>query len=368
MSGTARQWSDFFPIGVKIAQPDLVLPISSNLRKITSQWFDRRDKSSGDDKAHAYCYNDANHVKVATKNGSGARSLNSLPQTIGSTMSSSIFLLTIFSGLIHAGWNLTAKRSSLNLSVNWLAQLAALGLLSTIALAHGGITMPSGEAAGYVLAAGVIQALYFLLLSLAYRLGDVSVVYPIARGLGVAGANIVGLCAFAEQPTPIGALGVGVVSLGTATIGFAALRRSRAALTSVGLAILIGSTLAIGSFVDKRGVLMLDPFFYLALVYAVSAVTSAPYFLAPAQRPALGAACREHKRSAVIIGFGASLGYVIILFAFRLGPVGYTAAVREVAVVLGAALGIVVLKEAVTLSKVVGVVAILTGIVLIRLA
>lgn len=283
-------------------------------------------------------------------------------------MQSDVFLMVLASGLLHAVWNIVAKRASQNKAVNWLAQFVALAVLSTVAIARGGFVPAEPQSFLLVAWAGVSQMIYFMALAHAYRLGDISVVYPIARGLGVGGAAVVGLLLFGDSPSTFGIAGVACVALGTAAIGLAALRASRAAWPSLGFAMVVAATLINSVIVDKQGAQAFDPVAYLALVYCVSCCTTTAFFMSASRRQDIVLALKTQKAAIVAIGIGSSFSYLIILFAFRLGPLGYTVAVRECSVVLGALFGVWVLKEAVTPAKVVGVLAIVLGVVMIRLA
>lgn len=283
-----------------------------------------------------------------------------------------IFLLVLASGLLHAVWNFAAKKSSGNLASGWLAQFVAMFFLFSIA----GVRYAYGARGGtpfeptiilYIAGAGFLQAMYFLLLANAYQLGDVSVVYPIARGVGVAGAAMVGIFSYNEVPTVLGFAGCTAVACGAAFIGFASYTHSLAGRRSVELAVMVGLCLAFGSFIDKRAVSTFDPPLYLAFVYICAILLSSPYYLARKRRSRVRNALMMHTRSIFIIGIGASFTYLIILYALQRGPLGYIAAVREVSIVFGAATGVYLLKEKITRSKVIGLSVIALGIVLIRL-
>lgn len=286
-------------------------------------------------------------------------------------MNPEVFALILLSGAIHALWNFFAKKSATNLSVSWVAQLVALSLLLSVAAFRfwSGTSyapVPAPQSLLWVVLAGLVQAGYFLLLTLAYQTGDVSVVYPIARGIGVAGASVSGIFFYHDAPSFQGMLGCVIVAVGTAYIGISTALKSRSSFRSVWLAGAVGICLAMGSAIDKMGALSFDPPLYLALVYVVSCLLGSSYFLTGPRRTDVVMAIRHRKRPIMIIGLGASIGYLIILFALRLGPLGYTSAVREISIILGSASGILFLGERLTKTKCIGLTAILVGILLIR--
>jgi uncharacterized membrane protein len=118
---------------------------------------------------------------------------------------------------------------------------------------------------------------------------------------------------------------------------------------------------------DDRGVRHLDPLAYLALQNLVPALVFAA-LLARRGGPALRAAWACDRRSIVVVGAGSALSYLCALHAFRLGPVGPAAALRELSVVLGVLLGVLVLGERATPRRLAAVASILAGAVLLRLS
>src|SRR5207249_1471948 len=99
-------------------------------------------------------------------------------------MASSAFALVLAAATLHALWNLAARRAEGNIGVFWLGLvLAALFLLPTALLSTSSLGRVEGLP--YLLATAAIHAAYFALLAAAYRHGELSVVYPLARGTGV---------------------------------------------------------------------------------------------------------------------------------------------------------------------------------------
>ena len=278
-----------------------------------------------------------------------------------------IFLQVLLSGVIHALWNFAAKKSSGNLAVNWLAQFVGAFVLLPFAMAENGFVQISSLGFKCVIAAGVIQSFYFWLLSASYRTGEISVVYPVARGLGIAGSAAVGIFFFGDLVSTIGSVGIVTISSGTLIIGIGQMRQRGANLVPLFFAAAVALSLVFSAYVDKAGVAVAPAATYLCLVYVVSSLFSAPLFLLR-YREGVSIAIKSQKRLVGVVGTGAAFSYLIILFAMRTGPLGYILAVREIAVVGGAVLGVSFLQEEVTKSKVLGIIAIVFGIVLIKLS
>ncbi len=133
-------------------------------------------------------------------------------------MSSGLLLLVLASAFIHAGWNFTARKVLGNLPVYWLG-LCLAGLVGGpfACLAATGAALREGLP--FMLATGVINALYFAVLAKAYETGEIALVYPIARGFGL--ACTVGLAAafLGERLSAAGAAGLAAVGTGIVLLG-----------------------------------------------------------------------------------------------------------------------------------------------------
>jgi drug/metabolite transporter (DMT)-like permease len=121
------------------------------------------------------------------------------------------------------------------------------------------------------------------------------------------------------------------------------------------------------SIVDKLAVGSIHPVVYISAMFSLSALGLMPYVLRH-RRADCRRAWQGFKPYIGIIGVGSFATYLIILFAFRLGPASYVVAAREAAVVIGALLGRLFLRERFTLSRAAGMIAIVCGLVLVKVA
>jgi multidrug transporter EmrE-like cation transporter len=279
-------------------------------------------------------------------------------------MNLTAFALVVAAACLHALWNLAAKRVSGNLGVLWLGLCLAGVALAPFALAS---AVRSFDPAGlpYLAATGLIHAAYFGLLAAAYRRGELSVVYPLSRGTGVAGTALLARAVVGEGVSALGALVIGSVCLGIVLLALREVRRPAARGRPWLLALLVGLTITAYSVVDKLGVGLVSPVVYLAGLATVTGVALAPFVLLR-----YGQECREawrgHKRTSLGVGL-ASLGtYLLVLAAFRQAHASSVVAARELAIAV--VLGVAVLKEPLTVPKAVSTAAILVGVVLVKLA
>jgi uncharacterized membrane protein len=284
-------------------------------------------------------------------------------------MTPHVFLLVIFSAFCHATWNFAARKAAGNLMAIWLGLWIGCAVILPVAI---GVIIYSGVHATVqltgivcIIATGLIHSVYFRLLAAAYEEGEISLVYPIARGSGIAFTAILAGLLLKEQLTLVGIIGIGLVCLGILALGREAHQRVDDKKTTM-LALCIGASIVAYSLVDKVGVGYIHPVVYIWSMFLIAGITLTP-FLVRRYRVRLAKEARQNIGYAMIIGIGSVGTYLMILFAFTRGPVGYIVAVREFAVVLGALAGIIFLKERLTMAKALAIGIIVVGVVGIKL-
>jgi len=228
-------------------------------------------------------------------------------------------------------------------------------------------THAAGQLTGIacIIATGLIHSIYFRLLAAAYEEGEISLVYPIARGSGVAFTAILAGLLLKEQLTFPGAIGIGLVCVGIISLGREAHKRvddKKAIRLSLG----IGASIVAYSIVDKIGVGYSHPVVYIWSMFLIAGIVLTP-LLIRRYRGQMRQVARQYKGYAAIIGVGSVGTYLMILFAYTRGPVNYIVAVREFAVVLGALAGVIFLKERLTMVKALAICIIVIGVIGIKL-
>ena len=284
-------------------------------------------------------------------------------------MSGPALVLVVCAAILHAIWNALAKRADNQFVFLWCSVSLATALLLPLGL----LRLPGEPAPAsglpFVAASVAIHALYFWALGRAYRHGDFSRVYPMARGLGVALVPLVALPLFGEHLSWLGSLGVGLVVLGIVTLGampVATTSVARASGAGTFWALVTGLTIAAYSLVDKAGVARLHPMPYIALMGACLSVVLAPIVLA--DRPALGREWRRHWRTILVASAMNLTSYLLVLFAFRLSKVGYVVASRELSILFSAFIGSLWLGEGRLGPRLAGASVVLAGVVCVALA
>lgn len=148
-------------------------------------------------------------------------------------MNATAITLILVAAVAHASWNLFSKQASVTGAVSfiWLMSAAATALYAPAVAVAVLVQQPRLTWLSWVFLAGtgVLQAGYFLFLQTGYRLGDLSLVYPIGRGTGALLAALAGLLIFGERPGPVGIAGIACIVAGIVVIGMPARARAGAA-------------------------------------------------------------------------------------------------------------------------------------------
>ncbi len=274
-------------------------------------------------------------------------------------MPAAALVLALMSAVSSAVWNLLVKQSPDTEAATAVAIVIGVILFSP-SLALGGIRAAAWPFIG---ASAALELSYFALLATAYRRAELSLVFPLARGLAPVLVLLIGLAAL-HVPASTGELaGVLLVAAGAAAVRGI---RLAGGLADTGVALLIAACIAGYTLVDKHGVSLASPAAYLEAVMALLAL---PYlaFVARA-RGSLRPLRRELRPRSAIIGIGIIGGYDLVLYGLRLAAAAPVAAVRESSVVIGTALAAVVLRERVGPARFCGACLVAAGVTVLAFA
>ena len=269
-------------------------------------------------------------------------------------MSGGALALALGAAVLHAGWNVLLAGSRDTAASTAGVLIFGVALLAVPAVLTGGV---SSEAVPFIAASACLELAYFVLLARAYDGGEVSVIYPIARGSAPVVVLVFGAIALNENVSAGAAVGVlsiaaGVLLVGCGAFPFRFARESATPLRDVWFGLAIGLVIASYTLVDSEAVEHADPIAYLALVVAPCA---AVYPAVTGTRPDLS------PRSALTAAatFGA---FLMVLAAFRLAPAAPVAAVRESSVVIATLFAAVFLHEAVSVWRIAGALCVVGGV------
>jgi uncharacterized membrane protein len=278
-------------------------------------------------------------------------------------------LLVLTSSVFHVAWNSLVKTSGDPLATATRAVgLGVLAVTPAAILAWLMTGRPTLAPEGWliVVISGLVSAAYFVPLSAAYRRGALSSVYPVARGTGALLGVAIGVAILGEQLEPAGMVGVALLLGGT--LAAASTVASRA---TVGPALLAGLLVAGYSALDRVGVRTGPPWLYAWILWSVcglgllawgvavarfragragpgAAVASGPGAHLVAAARTYSATIRADRREvlrSLLAGLLMIGTYMLILLAFAIAPLAGVAPLREATTILAAAWGVVVLGE-----------------------
>jgi drug/metabolite transporter (DMT)-like permease len=274
--------------------------------------------------------------------------------------------LVLTAAVAHATWNFLAKGGSREPAfIAAFSTVAAVvwlpAAIVAAAVAHQGF---GGIELGIIAVSSLLDAAYFVLLAQAYRAGDLSLVYPLARGTGPALSVAGAVLLFGERLTPLAAAGSALVIAGIVVMSWpGSLARGREAAASIAFAVATGAIIASYTLWDSRGVDRVTPLVFEYGRELLRASIFLPLALVTAGgRGSLREVWREHRLAAVGVGVLSPGAYVLVLAALTMAPVTYVAPAREVSIVFGAVLGWRLLGESEPLRRVGGACAIVAGV------
>jgi drug/metabolite transporter (DMT)-like permease len=250
--------------------------------------------------------------------------------------------LVIVAAFIHATWNILLKRVRGGLSFLWFVDVLQ-GFVFAPWIAW--VVWSERPRLGWaewtcIVGSAVIHIAYYLFLQRGYRMGDISLVYPIARGSGPMLSSIVAILFLGERPGVFGILGITAIGIGifflTGGLQRIAHPKIRAAIIA---GLLTGASIATYTVWDKYAVSVVhvSPILLDLLANPIQAL-----FLTPLiwnRRAEISTYWRQQRSELFGVTLLNPISYILILMAMTVAPVSQIAPVREVSTLIGAAIG-----------------------------
>lgn len=287
------------------------------------------------------------------------------------------FALIILAGLIHAGWNIAAKKAGGDARFAFFTAVLMMVVWAPLGwwLGRDAVPLWGAREWAFIVASGLLHVLYYVILLRGYRRADLTVVYPLARGSGPLLSSFVAITLLGEQLSWLGALGIAGVVGGVFLIagGPALLRATHdpAARTRVhagmGYGLLTGAFIAAYTVVDGYAVkvLLMSPILVDYMGNFVRVAVLAPTVLR--DLPTARSLWVVQWRFALLVAVVSPVAYVLVLFAMREAPMSHVAPAREVSMLFAALLGGHLLNEGDRLARLAGAVLIAAGVVALAL-
>lgn len=271
----------------------------------------------------------------------------------------------LLAAVTHATWNLAAKRAAGSRHFVWLYSVGSVVLYAPAVLWILVYQRPQFELIhwGALLMTGVLHMGYSLLLQAGYRVSDLSLVYPLARGTGPLLAFVAATFILKEPASAYSVLGVLLVVGGILMVSGLANEPHKAPRAGIALGMLTGVFIAAYTINDGWAVktLLISPFIVDFSGNVVRILVLSP--MALRDRAGLLAEARLYRKPVLIVAVLGPLGYILVLFAMKHAPVGHVAPMRELATLVGTYFGARLLKERVTSVRLVGAVLIVSGVI-----
>ncbi len=280
-------------------------------------------------------------------------------------MDLTVFLAVIAAAVMHAGWNVLVKLKLDSFLSLFLIQIL-MGVLGLIMLAV--FIRPSAASLPYALASGVLYLGYNLFLVRSYRTGDLSQVYPIARGSAPLLTLVITWLAAHEEISPTGAAGIGILVAGIWLVSLVG--RKGVKLEGLTLLFALGTSVFIAAYTVVDGLggrVSGSPSSYAALVFVFDAVFLLAYALM-ARGPGIISAVAPHWKSGLAGAVLSGGAYWIAIWAMSKAPIATVAALRETSILFVMLMSMRVLGETVTLPRIAGALLIVAGAVVLRVA
>jgi len=283
-------------------------------------------------------------------------------------VSLTVSLAVLLAALLHASWNAMIKGGS-DVLLDTAAIVAGAGLVALPFLFL--VPLPAPASWPYILASVATHVAYYYLMINAYRTGELSLVYPLMRGVAPLLTGLIAMFWMGEWPGTIGWVGMAMISLGVMALAFrptplgAALHGHGRA---VGFALANAVVIALYTIIDGSGARLAgNAWSYIVWLFVLDALPFTAYMLVT-RGTRFAEALMQRRRRGLIGGGLSAAAYAISVWAVTKAPVALVASLRETSVLFATLIGARLLKEHLTPRRWAGVGAVVAGVFALKLA
>lgn len=270
--------------------------------------------------------------------------------------------LVLLAALLHASWNALVKASGDPL-INMAIVTGTGGIVAVPALLL--FPVPGPETWPWLVLSAFVHYAYQLSLVRMYQLGDLSQVYPIARGLAPLGVGLLAAIGAGESLAPLQILGLGLASVAIMALSGLG-SRGASSRSAVGMAVVTAGLIGLYTFSDGRGVRSVEnPIFFIGWSFILGSVPMVLTTIMVRGRDGW-AAVREGGLRAIGGGIMATIGYGIVLWAMSRTTMASVASLRESSVLFAALLGTRLLGEPFGRRRAIAALTLVVGLILIQ--
>jgi drug/metabolite transporter (DMT)-like permease len=283
-------------------------------------------------------------------------------------VSLTVSFAVLLAALLHASWNAMIKGGS-DVLLDTAAIVAGAGLVALPFVFL--VPLPAPASWPFILSSVATHIAYYYLMINAYRTGELSLVYPLMRGVAPLLTGVIAIFWMGEWPSTVGWIGMAMISLGVIAL---ALRPARlgAALhghgRAVGFALANAGVIALYTIIDGSGARIAgNAWSYIVWLFVLDALPFTAYMLVT--RGSTFAEALVQRRTRGLVGGGLSAAaYAISVWAMTKAPVALVASLRETSVLFATLIGARLLKEHLTPRRWAGVGAVVLGVIALKAA
>ena len=279
-------------------------------------------------------------------------------------MDNTVFLLVLFSAVLHAIWNsMASKYKNKNVSIPAIVY----GHVPACVVAVIILPLPSAESFPYIILSALIHQGYQNFLLTAYQTGKFTTVYPVARGFGPLVATVISIIFFGVYLKIFTLFSILLISIGVILIGLfskSVLKNYKILYTTLATGVFIGMY----SVVDGYGArISMSAISYMSWVFIISALLFPIVLKFRKQKNILKKTLTEGKIVFWFGGFFSYIAYVITVWAFTKAPIPMVSALRESSIIFAIFIGYFYLKEKISLYKIISILLIFAGVIGLKL-
>ena len=275
-----------------------------------------------------------------------------------------VMLAVLLGALLHASWN-ALIRGSTDRTLDTVLVVAGAAVIAAVALPF--TPTPAAASWPFLIASGLIHVVYFMLVALSYRHGELSFAYPIMRGSAPVVSAIAAALLLAESPSTGGWLGVLLISGGVMLLAGDSWRSGAFQGRAAMFALATAASIVVYTLVDGVGArLSGHAAAYTGWVFVLTAIPLVMIFLVR-DGASTRAYCRQHWRRGLFGGVCTLGAYGLALWAMTRAPIALVAALRETSVIFGALLAVLLLGERLSRTRWAAIAIVTAGAVSIKL-
>lgn len=279
-------------------------------------------------------------------------------------MTLAVSLAVLLAALLHASWNAMIKGGG-DVLLDTAGIVFGAMLVTTPFLFV--VPFPVAAAWPYIVASVTVHLAYYWLMVSAYRAGDLSLVYPLMRGVAPLITAVAGIVVLGELPAAIAWVGMLLISGGVFVLSFRALGHAPSRV-AVGFALANAAVIALYTLIDGKGARISgDAWSYIAWLFVLDGIPFTLWMLATRRRAFL-TSLRHRSRRALVGGGLSAAAYAISVWAMTKAPVALVASLRETSVLFATLIGARLLKERLSPRRWGGVFAVVLGVLALKAA